>query len=315
MIVFGTGSRLREIGEAAFAHSESLPGLILPSSVEIIGDRCFEECSRMSSITFEENSRLKRIGGRAFSGCQLNSITIPASTQEIDGSAFLGCPLIDVRLAPGSQNFVMERNMLMTSDGTSIVRYFGSDRKVLLPGNVELLGKSCFESCQQLEGLFFESDSKLRRIGRSALCACGSLTSITIPASVEVIEDSSAFRQCDGLEFCSLDENGLLFRIGQEAFVGCRSLPSFDIPRNVGEIGRNCFINCIRLSSLKFFSGESLKRFVGDLTLDEALETIGFDEISNAFSIEVDDGGTDFEFPGWSWIDDGDSHLLVMADI
>jgi hypothetical protein len=53
----------------------------------------------MSSITFEEPSKLKRIGGRDFSGWKLNSITIPASTEEINGSAFLDCPKIDIRVA------------------------------------------------------------------------------------------------------------------------------------------------------------------------------------------------------------------------
>jgi hypothetical protein len=316
-ISFEKGSRLRELGEGAFSHSTQLAAFVVPSSVEIIGDRCFENCSVMSSITFEEMAKLKRIGVRAFSGCQLNSITIPASTEEVDGSAFVDCRLIDIRIESKSQNFMIDRNMLMTSDGTSIVRYFGSERKVHVPKTVEVLGKSCFESCNQLEGLFFESGSKLRQIGRSALSGCELLTSIVIPASVEVIDDS-AFKKCDGLEECLLDENGLLFRIGNEAFAECRSLASFDIPRNVEAIGRNCFINCIRLSWLKFFKGESLKQIVGDVTVDEALENIGFTELSNALKIEIsdiDDGGAPFEFGGWSLINDEDSYFLVMADI
>jgi hypothetical protein len=136
---------------------------------------------------------------------------------------------------------MIERNMLMTS-------CFGSERRVIVPNTVEVLGKSWFESFNRLAGLVFENDSKLRQIGRSAFSACESLTSIAIPASVEVIEDS-AFKKCAGLEECFLDENGLLFRIGTDA--------SFDIPRTVEETGRNCFSHCLRLSWLTF-SGWSL---------------------------------------------------------
>jgi hypothetical protein len=75
----------------------------------------------LKSITFEELSTLKKIEERAFTGCGLKSITIPASTEEIDGSAFLGCPLIGIRITPESDNFVVHRNMLLTTDGTVIV--------------------------------------------------------------------------------------------------------------------------------------------------------------------------------------------------
>jgi hypothetical protein len=66
----------------------------------------------MSSIRFEEPSKLKRIGGRAFSGCKLNSITIPASTEEIDGSAFIDCPKIDIRVANNMSRLTQEKGQV-----------------------------------------------------------------------------------------------------------------------------------------------------------------------------------------------------------
>jgi hypothetical protein len=66
------------------------------------------------------------------------------------------------------------------------------------------------------------------------------------------------------------------------------------------------FFNCIRLSWLTFFSRESLNTIVRDVIPAEGLETIGFSDI---------DGVPDFEFPGWSFIDDEDAHLLVTVDL
>jgi hypothetical protein len=94
---------------------------------------------------------------------------------------------------------------------------------------------------------------------------------ITVPATLEIIEES-AFKGCIGLESCLVAQNSNLLRIENEAFSGCQSLRSFDIPESVEGIGEKCFQKCISLHRLRFVSGKSLKKFVGDLTLDEAFE-------------------------------------------
>jgi hypothetical protein len=77
----------------------------------------------------------------------------------------VSCRLIEMRIAPGNRNFMIHRNMLLTSDGTEIVRYFGREYDLLVRTNVEVLGQSCFESCKLLEGIRFEGGSELRKIG------------------------------------------------------------------------------------------------------------------------------------------------------
>jgi hypothetical protein len=113
--------KLREIGSEAFANCLfSLATFTVPESVEILGDRCFADCSEMETIEFDGSSRLIRIGQLTFTGCKLHSITIPALTEEIDGSAFVNCPVIAIRVAPGSLNFKIEGNLLGTSDGREL---------------------------------------------------------------------------------------------------------------------------------------------------------------------------------------------------
>jgi hypothetical protein len=268
----------------------------------------------MEAITFDESSRLKRIGEGAFHNCSLRSITIPASVEEMDGSAFVGCPLNEIRVARENQKFMVEGSLLFTADGTEIVRYFGRARVIIVSGRVEVLGKSCFESCSHIERIAFERGSTLRRIGSSALSGCEFLTNITIPASVEVIEES-AFKKCDGLEECLIKENAHLMIIGKEAFGDCCSLRSFYVPQCVEGIGERCFSGCGPLRRLRFGSIASLKKIVGDGTVDAALENIGFGRISSLFRIEVDHGGVNLEFPGWISVADGGSTLaLIQGD-
>jgi hypothetical protein len=103
-----------------------------------------------------------------------------------------------------------------------------------------------------------------------------------------------------------IDEDASLAKIEEETFAECLSLRSFEIPMNVEEIGRDCFSKCVRLSRLRFCSGESLKKIVGGLTLVEAVKQIGFDEISNEFKIEVNHSGMTVDFP---LLNDANSHL------
>jgi hypothetical protein len=314
VVTFERGTKVREIGTDAFFNCAFLRTFTVPSSVEILGDRCLRECFELETIVFQGLSKLKRIGERAFMNCDLASFTIPASTEEIDGSAFIGCPIVDMRVAEGNQNFVIQRNLLLTLDGSGIVRYFGREVEVIVPKNVLELRKSCFECLNQLERVVFEEGSKLRKIGRSALAESKSLTGITIPASVEII-DERAFEGCDGLEVCVIDECSSLVRIGKWAFAECCSLRSFDIPQTVDEIGASCFEGCAPLDRLRFGSGDRLKKFVGDFALDEWLENIGFSDISSVFRLEIDDCGTGLEFRGWFLVDDETSHLALVRDV
>jgi hypothetical protein len=245
----------------------------------------------------------------------LRSITIPASTEEIDGSAFVGCSSLKIQVATRNLNFKVEGYLLVTSDGTVIVRYFGRDRAILVGEKVKVLGKSCFEGCHQFERIYFEIGSELERINRSALRGCLSLMWIEIPASVERIEEAS-FEGCMRLESCSISRNSSLVAIGARAFAKCTSLSSFSIPPRFAEIGNNCFRECIYLYRLKFMSSESLARVVGDRSLDDILEGIGMSVRPSPLRIDMEDGGVELTFTGSSYVgggdDEGDSEVWAI---
>jgi hypothetical protein len=311
-VIFASGSRLREIGERAFCSS-SLSAITVPSSVEILCDRCFEHCRELATVTFEEPSKLKKIGERAFALSIIQQFTIPASTDEIDGSAFAGCPLEEIDIDPGNQRFIIRENTLLTSDGTEIVKPLGLRREIFVPSEVEVLHGSCFESMEPLRELTFESGSKLKRICGSALSGSVSLRMIVLPASLVEIEEF-AFEDCIGLEECSIHRNAILVKIGREAFARCFCLRSFYVPKTLEGMGENCFEHCSSLSRLKFGSGDTLKKIVRARTLDEALEHLGFTEISSLFRIEAEDDVTDLSFPGWISVANEGSHLTLARD-
>jgi hypothetical protein len=237
--MFATGSRLRVIGEKACADTQELSEITLPSSVEILDDRCFAHCPLLLTVTFEERPKLQTIGKWAFAFSRIHSFTVPESVNEIDGSAFVGCPLEAIDIGLGNRWFIVRESTLLTSDGTEIVRGFGLERNVFVVMEVERLQNSCFGSLRHLTEVRFENGSTLRKICRFALSGCDSLRGIVVPYSVIEIGDF-AFKECFGLEECLVHKDSMLVKIGQEAFAECSSLRSLYIAKNVEGIGENC---------------------------------------------------------------------------
>ncbi len=106
-------------------------------------------------------------------------------------------------------------------------------------------------------------------IGSYAFYGCKTITGVTIPASVKVIE-SQAFTNCPNLAFVKFGENSQLTAIEDQAFHGCKKLMSVEIPENVTSIGSTSFYNCIKLvevfnkSSLSIEKGSSSYGYVGN---------------------------------------------------
>ena len=85
----------------------------------------------------------------------------------------------------------------------------------------------------------------LTRIGKRAFYSCTSLTSVSIPGSVQKIGDA-AFCKNSGMTMLTL--NSGLITIGRSAFESCTSLQELRIPNTVTEIGDHAFYCCESLS-------------------------------------------------------------------
>ena len=189
----------RVICDYAFGDCNSLTSLTLPSSLQSIGGGAFEGCSSLTSLTFP--SSLQSIGDGAFWGCSsLTSLTLPSSLQSIEGGAFTGCT--SLRSVICNQFYKVIGQMLLSSDGTQVIAYWGKNSEVTIPEGVQSIGNSAFYDCNSLTSLTLPSS--LQSIGDWAFGWCSSLTSLTLPSSLQ--------------------------SIGQEAFDYCNSLSTLYIP-------------------------------------------------------------------------------------
>ena len=84
----------RIICDEAFWWCESLPDIVIPTSVTSIGDRAFWGCRSLSDIVIP--SSVTSIGDCAFWDCNsLSKIVIPSSVTSIGDSAFSDCNIPD----------------------------------------------------------------------------------------------------------------------------------------------------------------------------------------------------------------------------
>jgi hypothetical protein len=68
-----------------------LSSICIPSSVDIVCERCFSRCTNLANVTFETGAKLSCIEG-AFQNCSfLPSICIPSSVESINENCFCGC--------------------------------------------------------------------------------------------------------------------------------------------------------------------------------------------------------------------------------
>lgn len=131
---------------------KTLTGIGYFSNLEILNCK---ECHELTTVDLSNNLKV-RIGDEMFYTCsKLSKIVLPNNILEIGESAFYGC---------------------------------SSLKNIDIPDKVTEIGYSAFECCSSLRSVTFEKGSQLKYMVEGVFCDCEALTSIEIPASVEMID-------------------------------------------------------------------------------------------------------------------------------
>ena len=207
------GAKLRVKNDAG--EWEWLKDIRIPASVDEIPDRAF---TKVLFETIEFEGTIKRIGTEAFYKCfDLKSVNMQ-SVEELGNRAFALTGLTSVTI----------------------------------PNTLKVIPAEAFRYCPNLAEVKFADNSTVTTIGKSAFSGNDSYTpgnllgnlieSITIPASVETIEDN-AFDMAKNLKTVNFAEGSRLNYIGSWAFYRT-SIKEMTLPSSVTTLKGRAFFEC-----------------------------------------------------------------------
>jgi hypothetical protein len=116
------GLPVTQINPRAFAGKEQLLHVVMPSSVEVVGDSAFCRCCNLQAVQFSDN--IVRLGEGVFSECPaLTNVKLPERLTYTGGYVFYRCSGL---------------------------------QRVIIPKNIAGIGYKSFEGCDCLQEVFYE---------------------------------------------------------------------------------------------------------------------------------------------------------------
>ena len=211
-------------------------------AVTAIGERAFEKCYKLRSITIPES--ITEIGAFSFYECwALTSVTIPESVTTINEYTFYRClDLAEVKL--GSKVTTIEEYAFDKCSSLTTIT---------IPDSIEYVGKFAFSGCENLTLNTYDNAGYLGNADNPYVvlmkASNKSISSCVIASNTKVIYDN-AFDGCTSIHTINTPEQptmsafilpNSLTAIGEEAFLNCSITTSISIPKSVTFIGENAF--------------------------------------------------------------------------
>lgn len=237
---------LISIGNNAFENLEtrgSLKELILPASLQTMGESAFFGENNLETVTIKEPSALTGIPSRAFGGCStLREFKIPAKVTTIGDSAFsdAGYMLADEEGASFVIDFTEAENLETIESSAFAGAYiFGT---LTIPDSVKSIGYSAFENTRISE-LVFTANSALTEMrdlasGYSFVANCRNLTRIVFPPVSSFtsgwLEGISALKEIDL-------SNTKITLLDSRMFYNCSTVTAVRLPKTLTQINDDAF--------------------------------------------------------------------------
>ena len=244
VIYNGTTYSVTAIGERAFDNCRTMTSVTIPNSVISIGLGAFGGCSGLTSIAIPNS--VTAIGEWAFSECSgLTSLTIPRSVISIGAGAFSSCDGLTSVTIPKSVTAIDLNPFMRCSNLMYIWVENGNpnyDSRGYCNAIIETASNTLITGCKNTVIL-----GSVTAIGKRAFYYCTGLTSLIIPSSVTAI-DEEAFEGCSGLTSMIIPNS--VTSIGESAFSLCTELTSLTIGNSVTSIGNFAFSLCSELTSV-----------------------------------------------------------------
>ena len=238
---------LQTVGEMAFAGCTRLHYLTIPGSVSKVGTLAFARCTDLTQVRIGPG--VSALGPSCFQKCaRLRRVDIPSSVVSFGGGVFFGCSRqLTLYGAAGSK---AEQYAKLNGLGFDSENWKSDDKLVLKEnedGTLTVLGmrnpaERRLEIPDELCG------RSIVAIQANAFFGNNALEQVVIGRRMRLI-GSNAFMGCRNLTLLSFDYGPE--RIEESAFSGCDQLRQVVFPSGTGSIGRLAFFGCRQLSFVR----------------------------------------------------------------
>ena len=220
--------------ELLYVLDKEIVEYIAPADVSAIADDAFAHCSKIQRVILHEG--IKKFDENAFSNmAEIKNIYLPKGVEELIISPnysrmFATWNFIKIEIDEKNEHLFVDGDCIYKVLGENkyrlvACRYFGKGAQIIKAGTVEI-GDYAFYGCTGFSSI--ELPNTIRKIGKYAFAGTG-LKSITIPGSVEVIEER-AFCDCESLRKACISHE--LKQIDETVFANCYELKSISSTDN-----------------------------------------------------------------------------------
>lgn len=241
----------------------NIENAVIPSFITKISPNSFQNCSKLKSVKFSENSELKSIGNYSFSNSSIESIIIPKNVEFIGESAFYNTKLESIEFSKESKIKILNEGVFENSQINSI----------LIPSSVTQIKERSLSNCNQLKSISFASNSKLNSIEKNSFLN-SPIESLTIPSSVTNLKkgwcnglfklDKIEIVKCKIQNFINLNNELIIGKseptkdVFDVIVLATKNIKKITIPSFIKRIGRHSFQNCSQLKTVIFNSDSKL---------------------------------------------------------
>ena len=254
------------IGNSSFSKTV-IPGKIKYEAKEYIvkgiSQESFASVKFCSSIIFAPDSELTTIEENAFINSSIESLTIPASVTNLkDGWCCLTPKLNEIKVESNNPKYKMYEDKLLIGKSNideekyDVLVFCCRDvEEITIPNFIEIISPYAFDFCTELEKVEFQSNSKLKIIGRGAFSKTP-IDYIKIPPHVTLI-DNEAFSQCKNLKQFDFSNDSELQALKRYMFSESL-IEKLNIPSKVTNLDCNCFNSMPKLIDIKIDENNSM---------------------------------------------------------
>ncbi len=240
---------------AAFSQCENLTlaSTVLPSSISLLQDIVFQNCYKLTEITYPNNAALAETAQGVFQNCTgLVTLNMPSTTRTIEYTFCQNCTnLVNLNFynAENSSQTGAEYNNVLNIIACAFDNCNKlSDASVAAFDRATLLGWNAFQNCDEISTNTV--NQLLRQITDGSDTKSGG---ITIRDNDDYTVAASLFANCDG--FTEVTIPSQIVRINDNAFTGCHNLREVTIGANVESTGILVFNDCTNLHKVNVSRG------------------------------------------------------------